>query len=89
MANGRMTRLTQKRAGDDQQFLVIRAMRDVTVHAVLAHRCVLPQERTALLGVAGVALVVDRDGVDHLGRLSPVRVVAVVAGDLAFADRMV
>ena len=39
----------------DQQLVVIGAMDCVAVGAVLTHGCVLPQERPALFGVAGVA----------------------------------
>src|SRR5690606_11753884 len=51
--------LAQDRPGDLQQLVVIRSVRVVAVQAALAHRPVLPEERVALLGVAGVADVVD------------------------------
>src|SRR6185436_19613385 len=41
------------------QLEVVRAVRGVAVQAVLPHRRMLPQERAALLGMAGVALLVD------------------------------
>ena len=51
----------QPRAHHLQRVLVHGAVRIVTVVAVLAHRLVFEQERSALLGVAGVANVVDRN----------------------------
>ena len=74
-----------------QHRLVGGAMCVVTIQAILAHRRVLPQERTALLGMALVAIVVDRGFADHrLGaRHAAVRIVAVRAGQLALAHRHV
>src|SRR6185295_10883476 len=71
------------------QLQVVRSVRRMTVQAVLADRRMLPKERAALFGVAAVALLVDRGRFDHLRGLGAVRVVAIDAGDLSFADRMV
>src|SRR4029453_16743596 len=80
--------LAEERHRRALQLEVIRAVRRVAVQAALAHRRMLPKERPALLGVAGVALLVDRRGGDQLGRRRPVRIVAVGAADLALANRV-
>src|SRR3954471_21787648 len=72
-----MAALAQHRQLGDQQPLVVRSVRVVTGDAALAGHLVIPQERTALLGVAGRARFVD--GVaftQHLHVLRPVRIVA-------------
>ena len=66
-----------------EQLLVIGAMSVVAVEATLSNWCVLPQKGTALLGVALVALLIHRLGLDHLRRLRAVRVVATGATHLA------
>src|SRR3989338_8101108 len=65
-----------------------RAMGGVADRAVLTNRGVLPQERPALLGVAGVAGFVDRALDEQPGAGRSVGIVAVAAGDLPLADRM-
>ena len=55
-----MALLAQPRARDLQHGIVDRAMGVMAVQAVLAHRRVFPQERSALLGVTLVTGVVDR-----------------------------
>src|SRR5256886_14829182 len=46
----------------DEQLVVVRAVRRVAIHAALAHRLVLPQEGSALFGVARVAGLVHAVG---------------------------
>src|ERR1700730_1256123 len=58
-------------------------MRVVAVQAILAHGCVLEQDGPALLRVALVAIVVDRDFPDEPLGGAAVRVMTVRAGDLA------
>ena len=72
-----------------EQALVRRAVRRVARGAVLHHRGMLVDPRAALVGVAGDAQVVD--GFVAQARLlqRAVRVVAVLAADLAFDDRVV
>ena len=72
---------------DLQQELVGGAMRFMAVQAVFAHRRVFPQERAALLGMARVAVVVDRILLQQRVRGAAMRVVAIRAGQLAFAHR--
>ncbi len=69
--------------------LVRRAVRRVADRAVLLDRGMLVDPRTALVGVAGEAQVAD--GLVRQARLlqRTVRVVAVLAEDLAFDDRVV
>ena len=57
--NGRMAFIAQARARDFQQKLIVRSVRLVAVQAILAHRRVLPQHRSALFRMALVASVVD------------------------------
>src|SRR3982751_6598021 len=60
----------------------------MAVQAALPHRRVLPQEGAPLLGVAGVALLVDRRRLDQAARLGAVGVVAIGATDLPLTDGM-
>src|SRR5260370_40806458 len=66
--------LTELRPAQCEQRLVIGAVRRMAVHAVLPHRRMLPQERTSLFLVAGVAFIVDGVGADQFLGLGPVRV---------------
>jgi len=61
-------------------------MRFVAIGAILHYWRVLPQEGTAPLGVATVAILIDRalDQLFGIGRA--VRIVATGAGHLAFAE---
>ena len=68
-----------------QHALVDRAMRIVTVRAVLAHRRVLEQERSALLGMALVAIVVDRVRPQQLIGKRAMRIMAIRANYFTFA----
>src|SRR5450759_4458745 len=79
----------QPRSRDLEKVFVHRAMRIVAVHAVLAHRRVFEQERSALLGMALVAIVVDRVLAQHRFGGTAVRIMTVRAGHLAFAQRHV
>ena len=67
-----------------QQLVLVGPVRCVAVGAVLAHRRMLPQERTALLGMAGEAELIDRLGTEHRLARRTMRVVTVVAGHFAF-----
>ena len=61
----------------DKEFVMVRAMRRVTVGTVIHYRLMLEQERPALLGVAFEAFVVYSIGGDQLGGYRAVWVVAV------------
>ena len=81
--------LAEERLLDLQHLLVDGAVGVVTVEAVLTDGSVLPEERPALLGVARVAVLVDRGLQDHLVVGRAVRVVAARALELALAQRHV
>ena len=89
MGTDRVALEAQPRARHFQRVLVDRAMRIVTVQAILAHRRMLEQERSALFGVAGVAIVVDRILPDERLGGAAVRIMTIRAHDLALADRHV
>ena len=74
---------------DFQQVLIHRAVRIMAVQAVLAHRRMFEQERSALLGMARVAIVVDRIRPQQRLGGAAVRIMTIRAGDLAFAQRHV
>src|SRR5262245_45814579 len=66
-----------------EQLVMVRPMRLMAVDATLADGRVLPEERPSLLGVAGVADLVDRVGVQQGARGRAMRVVAVDARQLS------
>ena len=68
---------------------MVRPVRIVALRAVLADRRVFEEERTALLGVALVAELVDRVRAQHLGLGAVVGVVAARAAHLPLAYRVV
>jgi hypothetical protein len=72
-----------------ERILVDGTMRIVAAQAVLAHRCVLEQKRSALFGMAFVAIVVD--GIFPQERLgsAAMRVVAIRADHFALTHRHV
>ena len=72
-----------------QQVLVDRAVRVVTVQAIFPDRRVFEQERSALFGMTLVAGVVDRGGPQQRFIRRAVRLMAVGADHLAFAQRHV
>ncbi len=78
--------VTQPRPRHPQQVRVIRAMRPVAVQAVLTHRRVFPQPRAALLGMTRVAIFIDGSLAKQLFGRAAVRVMAVRASDLVFAN---
>ena len=71
----------------DEELVVIGAMYGVAVGAVLAYRCVFPQERPAFFGVAGVSDGVGTFRFQQRFGGTAVRIVAVDAGHLAFGKR--
>lgn len=60
----------------------------VTDGAVLGHRKVLVQKRTAFFGVAGVTVVVDRKRIELMGPGSAMAVVAFAADHLVVSQRV-
>ena len=77
---------TQARARELQRVLVHRAVRIMAIQAVLTYRFVLEQKRSALFGVAGVTDVVDRIFLQQRFREAAVRIMAIRAHHLAFAQ---
>ena len=65
-----------------------RTMRIVAVAAVFADRRVLPQERSAFVGVAGIAGLVDGVLDQQLGPARSMRIVAIRADHLCLHNRM-
>ena len=84
-----MTLLAEERYRRHQQRRLIRAVRRMTVQAVLAHWCVLEQERTALLRMALIAGLVYRVRFEQGRGERTVRIVATGALHLLLAQRMV
>src|SRR6516165_1920186 len=76
MALLNMATLTELWPPQGEQRFVIGAVRRMAIHAVLAHRRMLPEERTPLILVAGVTLIVDGVGADQFLGLGSVHVVA-------------
>ena len=86
MARLDVATLAKSRAIDDEQLLVIGAVRLVTIQAVLCYRRMFPQERATLVCMAFVAILVHgRFGQEFVIRRA-VRVVAVAAFQFAFAE---
>ena len=80
--------VAQLRAGLDQQSRMIRAVHVVTQRAVLADRLVLPQKRAAFFGVAGVAVLIDRELMKRRGAGRTMRVMTIAANHLVFPGRV-
>ena len=75
--------LTQARARNLQQKIVVRAMRIMTVQAALGHWRVLPQERSTFFRMAPPASLVDGRGFQEIFRIAALRVMTVRARNLA------
>ena len=84
-----MALLAQERNRGDQQRVLIRAVWRVAVEAALANGRMLEQERTALLGMALIARLVDRIGLEQRASQGAMRIVAIVAAHLPFGQRHV
>ena len=81
--------LAQPRTRDLQRELVDRAMGLMAVQAVHTNRLVLEQERSALLGMTLVAIVIDGRFAQQARIRGAVRLMAIGAGDLALTQRHV
>ena len=81
--------LAEIRPRRDEQLVVVGPMRLMTAEATLTDRRVFPEERPAFFGMAGVADVVDRIGVQEGTRRRAMRVVTVHAGHLSLGQRHV
>jgi len=90
--SGRMARqhmnmalLAQQMNASSQKLGIVRTMRRVTVHAILADRRMVPQKRTSFLRMAGVTHIIDGVIHEHLAALPTMRIVAGRAPDLHVA----
>jgi len=54
-----MALLAQQTNASSQKLVIVRTMRRVTVHAILADRRMVPKKRTPFFGVAGVTQTID------------------------------
>lgn len=80
-----MALLAQQMDASSQKLGMIRTVRRVTVHAVLASRWMLPKKRTTFFGMAGVADVIGRGLDKHLAAPAAMRTVAGSAAYLCVA----
>ena len=76
--------LAEERTRRLQQLVVVRAMRMMAIHAVLAYGGVLPDERAAFFGVTLITGVIDRIGFQQRLGGRTVRIVAIDAGNFSF-----
>src|SRR5262249_342511 len=84
-----VTLLAQARPRYLQQEVILAAVRIGAIQTVLADWRMVPQERAALLRMAFVAVVVDSGLFEQRLPVTAVRIVAVAACHLAFAQRHV
>lgn len=84
-----MTALADIRTFLAQQFCVAAAMGSVADHTVFFDRWMFPHEWAALVSMAFKTEFVHAVCLDHLVAEAAVRIMAVVAGNLAFFDGMV
>jgi hypothetical protein len=89
---GRMTRqhvnmalLAQQMNASSQKLRIVRAMRRVTVRAILADRGMVPEKRPPFFGMTGVTRIIDGILPEHLPCLPTMRIVAGSAADLHVA----
>ena len=81
--------LAEERTRHLQQFVMVRAVRVVAVHAVVPHRCMFPKEWAAFFGVTLVTGFVDRIILEQGIGCGPVRVVAIHTSHFALEERHV
>ena len=74
--------LTQQMNSRIQELGIVRTMRRVTVQAILAHGRMVPEKRSSIFRVAGVADVVDGMIYKHLAGLAAMRIVTRRAANL-------
>jgi hypothetical protein len=80
-----MALLAQQMNASRQKLGIVRTMRLVTGHAILAGRRMLPEKRTTFFGMAGVTHIIDVKFHEHLVPLPAMRIVAGSAADLHVA----
>jgi hypothetical protein len=80
-----MALLAQQMNASGQKLGIVRTMRRVTVHAILADRRMVPEKRTPFFGMARVTHIIDGIVHEHLAPLPAMRIVAGGAADLHVA----
>ena len=80
-----MTLLAHHMSASSQKFWIVRTVRRVTVHAILADRRMFPEKRTSFFGMACVTQVVGGKTHEHLLPVPTMRIVAGSAADLQVA----
>ena len=80
-----MALLAKQMTASGQKLWVVRTMRRVTVHAILADRRMIPEKRTPFFGMAGITDIIRRMIHEHLPALPAMRIVAGSAADLHVA----
>ena len=83
-----MALLAQGGAPGGEQSIIDRAVGSVTQGAILRHRRVLPQERTAFLLVTAQAVVVERYLVQRAFPQATVGIMTVVTAGFALGNRV-
>ena len=81
-----MALLTENRPGGNEQLVVIRSMRCMTVHTGIANRSVLKEKRPSLLRMALITGLINRSRSNQRIGYGTVGVMAVDAGGLALGN---
>ena len=76
-----MALLARHVSASRQKLGIVRAMRRMARHAILANRRVFPEKRTAFFGMAAVAGIIDRLRDHHLVAIAAMRIVTGGATD--------
>ena len=73
--------LARQAGASRQQLGIVRTMRSVTVHTILADRRVVPEKRAPFFGMAGVTYIIDRNIHEHLVAFAAMWIVTGNAAD--------
>jgi hypothetical protein len=80
-----MALLAHQVSASSQQLGIVRTMRRVTVHAILAYRWMVPKKRAPFFGMAGVTHAICGMFQKHFAPLTSMSIVAGRAADLHVA----
>ena len=80
-----MALLARHVSASRQKLGIVRTMRRMTRHAILANRRVFPEKRAPLFGMTAVASIIDRLRHEHLLPFAAMGVVTRCAADLRVA----
>ena len=72
-----------------QEFIVVAAVRNMTIQAILIHRGMGPHKGASFLGMALITKFIDRIPLELGGAKTSMVLVAVRAFNFSFPDRMV